>query len=210
MLLSKRDANPPVFTFYFEVTSTPPTTVTCSINNNTFNITEKDLNHVPEITADPIRVGVTVTIRRREAGEYSCTIRTDISVSPAPFNTTATTPGINISGKILFFYVIMLLLQILVTNTPSNVTYTKTGQTSILLVWSLPNSNTSTVIGYEVFLYISNRTRVSIETNTTELNITSLQLNESYYIIFVVAYGGDLPSDHSSAIVISQGKQCHY
>ena len=106
----------------------------------------------------------------------------------------------------------MSLLQILVTNTPSNVTYTKTGQTSILLVWSLPNSNTSIVIGYEVFLYISNGTRVSTETNTTELNITSLQLNESYYIIFVVAYGGDLPSDHSSAIVISQlqGKQCHY
>ena len=98
-LLSTKDTNPPVFTLYFNVTNTPPTTVTCSVNNNTFNITEKDLNRVPEITVDPIRIGVTVTIKRREAGEYTCTIRTDISVSPASFLTTATTPGISISGK---------------------------------------------------------------------------------------------------------------
>ena len=99
-LLSTRDTNPPVFTLYFNVTNTPPTTVTCSVNENTFNITEEDLNRVPEMTADPIRVGVTVTIRRREAGKYYCIIRTDISVSPAPFHTTAITPGINISGKL--------------------------------------------------------------------------------------------------------------
>ena len=85
-------------------------------------------------------------------------------------------------------------------------TYIKTGLTSVLLIWSPPPSNHSAVIGYEVFLDISNGTRVSTETNTTELNITSLQLNENYYITFVVAYGGDLPSDHSNAIVIHQGK----
>ena len=99
-LLTTRDANPPVFTLYFNVTNTPPTTVTCSVNDNTFNITEEDLNRVPLISTDPITVGVTVTIRRREAGEYTCTVRTDISVSPAPFHTTAITPGINISGKL--------------------------------------------------------------------------------------------------------------
>ena len=99
-LLSTRDANPPVFTLYFNVTDMPPTTVTCSVNGNAFVITEEDLNRVSEMTADPIRVGVTVTIRMREAGEYTCTIRTDISVSPAPFHTTATISGINISGKL--------------------------------------------------------------------------------------------------------------
>ena len=98
--MSTRDTNPPVFTLYFNVTNTPPTTVTCSVNDNTFVITEEDLNCVPAMTADPIRVGVTVTIRRREAGEYTCTIRTDISVSHTPFQTIATTPGINISGKL--------------------------------------------------------------------------------------------------------------
>ena len=41
-----------------------------------------------------------------------------------------------------------------------------------------------------------------METNTTELNITSFQLNKNDYIIFVVAYGGDIPSDCSNAINI--------
>ena len=96
-LLSTRDANPPVFTIYFEVTNTPPTTVTCSVNDNLFNITEDDLYRVPEIFTDPIRVAVTVTIRRREAGEYTCILRTESSIKSFP---TATTPGINISGKL--------------------------------------------------------------------------------------------------------------
>ena len=96
-LLSTRNANPPVFTLYFDITNTPPTTVTCSVNGNTFNITEKDLNRVPEVTANPIIVEVTVTIRRREAGEYNCTVSTDSSIKSFP---TATTPGINISGKL--------------------------------------------------------------------------------------------------------------
>ena len=85
-----------MFTLYFNVTNTPPTTVTCSVNNNTFNITEKELNRVPEISTDPIRVAVTVTIRRREAGEYTCTVRTVSSIKSFPI---ATTSGINISGK---------------------------------------------------------------------------------------------------------------
>ena len=105
----------------------------------------------------------------------------------------------------------MLLLQFLVTNTPTNVTYTKTDLTSVLLTWSPPINNIPAVIGYEVFLDISNGTRVSMETNTTELNITSLQPDVNY-TAFVVAYGGYLPSDHSSAIIIPQlqGKQCYY
>ena len=100
----------------------------------------------------------------------------------------------------------MLSLQSLVTDTPTNLTYIRTSLMSALLTWSPPINNIPAVIGYEVFLDISNGTRVSMETNTTELNITSLRLNENYYIIFVVAYGGDIPSDHSNAIVIHQGK----
>ena len=95
-LLSTRDVNPPVFTLYFNVTNTPPTTVTCSVNNNTFNITEEDLNRVPEIFTNPIKVAVITTIRKRVAGEYTCTVRTDSSIKSFP---TANTPGINISGK---------------------------------------------------------------------------------------------------------------
>ena len=108
-LLSTRDTNPPVFTLYFNVTSTPPTTVTCSVNGNIFNITEKELNRVPETSTDPIGVAVTVTIRRREAGEYTCTVSTGSSIKSFP---TATTPGINISGKILIYVIYNVVITI--------------------------------------------------------------------------------------------------
>ena len=54
-----------------------------------------------------------------------------------------------------------------------------------------------------MFLDISNSTRVSMDTTTTELNITFLQPDVNY-TAFVVAYGGNLPSDHSSTIIIPQ------
>ena len=49
------------------------------------------------MSTDPIRVEVIATIRKREAGEYTCTVRTDSSIKSFP---TATTPGINVSGKL--------------------------------------------------------------------------------------------------------------
>ena len=105
----------------------------------------------------------------------------------------------------------MLSLQSLVTDTPTNLTYIRTGLTSALLTWSPPINNTPPVIGYEVFLDIFNGTRVSMETNTTELNLNFLRPDVNY-TAFVVAYGGDLPSEYSSAIIMPQlqGKYCYY
>ena len=54
-----------------------------------------------------------------------------------------------------------------------------------------------------MFLDLPNGTRVSIETNTTEINVTSLQPDVNY-TAFVVAYGGDIPSEHSSTIILPQ------
>ena len=96
-------------------------------------------------------------------------------------------------------------MSFLVTDTPSNLSYNRTSLTSVLFTWSPPTSNTPTVVGYEVFLDLPNGTRVGIETNTTELTLITLQLDNNYST-FVVAYGGDLPSDHSNIAVISQGK----
>ena len=89
-----------MFNLDFEVTTTPPTTVTCSVNGNSFNITE-DLYRETVTSTDPIRIAVIVTIRKREAGEYTCTVRTDSSIKSFP---TSTTPGINVSGKLQHQY----------------------------------------------------------------------------------------------------------
>ena len=103
----------------------------------------------------------------------------------------------------------MLSLQSLVTDTPTNLTYIRTGLTSVLLTWSPPINNTPVVIGYEVFLDISNDTRVSMETNTTELNITSLQPDVNYTAL-VVAYGGDLSSEHINTAISQGNLTCYF
>ena len=101
----------------------------------------------------------------------------------------------------------MLSLKFLVTNTPTNLAYIRTGLTSALLSWSPTIINTPTVIGYEVFLDLSNGTRVNMDTNTTELNITFLQPDVNY-TAFVVAYGGDLPSEHINTTIAQGNLTC--
>ena len=60
-----------------------------------------------------------------------------------------------------------------------------------------------------MFLDLSNGTRVSMETNTTELNITSLQPDVNY-TAFVVAYGGDLPSEHINTVISQGNLTCYF
>ena len=103
----------------------------------------------------------------------------------------------------------MLSLQSLVTDAPTNLTYIRTDLNLILLIWS-PSINTiPAVIGYEVFLDISNGTRISMETNTTELNITSLQPDVNYTAL-VVAYGGDLPSERINTAISQGNLTCYF
>ena len=101
-LLSTSDANPPVFSLSFTVTDRPPTTVTCSVNGNTFTISDNDLIRIVEDAMDPINVTVTVIVRMRVAGMYYCTIsneRTDLTFSGITDIPPTTTPVRNITGN---------------------------------------------------------------------------------------------------------------
>ena len=72
-LISTRDANPPVFTFTFNVSGGPPTDITCTDGSNPFTIASGDLSHV--IMNGPGSVTqVTVTVRMRQTGTYQCTV----------------------------------------------------------------------------------------------------------------------------------------
>ena len=73
-----------------------------------------------------------------------------------------------------------------------------------MVTWSPPVSNDTVVLGYEVFYDLPNGTRISEETNGTIFLFSSLDLKSSYPV-FVVAYGGDLPSDRSIQ-TIQQGR----
>ena len=99
----------------------------------------------------------------------------------------------------------MVVLLCSVAGTPTAVTISKTGYTSVMVSWTAPSPAPA---GYEVFYQTT--AEVSSQhsggsTNNTELMLTELTLGETYSI-FVVAFGAEgdpiLPSGHSDKISV--------
>ena len=86
-------------------------------------------------------------------------------------------------------------------------TITRTGLYQATLSWFPPTSNDPVIHGYEVFYDLPNGTRFSteVEENTTTLTLVNIS-PELSYSTFVVAYGGDLPSEASNVNNISKGE----
>lgn len=97
-----------------------------------------------------------------------------------------------------------------VTGTPLNVAVTKETATSARVSWSTPASNSPPVAGYEVFYQTeTNVTTSGGETSASQLSLVLTELDSTTsYSVFVVAFGGDLPSARSSIVIIPlSGKQ---
>ena len=73
-----------------------------------------------------------------------------------------------------------------------------------IVTWSLPVSNNPVALGYEVFYDLPSGARESIEVNGTLITLSTLDPVSSYPV-FVVAYGGDLPSSRSNNETLQQG-----
>ena len=71
----------------------------------------------------------------------------------------------------------------------------RTGLYQAMITWSPPINNDPVILGYEVFYDLPYGARLSEETNGTIFLFSSLD-SEFSYPVLVVAYGGDLPSDH--------------
>ena len=81
LLISTRDANPPVFTLTFNVSDGPPTNVTCA---NPLSINSGDISRVV-VNGTGSVTQVTVTMRMRQAGTYHCHVsNTRVSYGPSP------------------------------------------------------------------------------------------------------------------------------
>ncbi len=75
LVSTTRDTDPPVFTLCFNVTTLPPSTVTCTVNGTMIDIPDEDIDRsVTEAQYPDTSVLVTVTIRSRQSGSYQCTI----------------------------------------------------------------------------------------------------------------------------------------
>ena len=97
---------------------------------------------------------------------------------------------------------------LLVTDTPINFTATRTGLLTANTSWTAPASNIPPVEGYEVFY----ESEFGVPTSGGNTNIPQASLILSSlkpdvsYTAFVVAFGGDLPSNHSNTAEIPAGK----
>ena len=111
---------------------------------------------------------------------------------------------------ILVFFFLLLLFLHSVVGTPTGVTATRTGYTSVSVSWTAPSTGTPPV-GYEVFYQLTGGGSIVSGGNTsnTELTLTGLTLGN--YSIFVVGYGAKghpvLPSARSVIHNITIGKQ---
>ena len=97
---------------------------------------------------------------------------------------------------------------LLVTGTPMNFVATRIGLQTAFTSWTAPTSNNTPVEGYEVF-YQSETGNETSGGNTTapQVNLTLNSLEpDVIYTAFVVAFGGDLPSNRSNTATIPPGR----
>ena len=203
LVSSSRDTDPPVFTLSFNVTNVPPQTVKCFVDN-TVMVDIEYLDRQVIIAEDAVRVLVTVTINSRQNGSYHCVVNASSAGSMV-----TSTDSLDITGlfnrctlhesELLFFFLII------VTGIPTNLIVSRPGFQQAIISWSPPVSNDPIVQGYEVFYDSPNGTRLSIAVGDNTMTTIKNLDPELNYTVFVVAYGGDLPSAASDKSNISEG-----
>ena len=97
-----RDTDPPDFILSINVSVTPPTYVTCQVSSTPVDVAVLSREviageYLPPSTASPV-TNVNVTLRTRQAGNYTCTVSV---FRASKYNLSdATTAPIVISGRI--------------------------------------------------------------------------------------------------------------
>ena len=100
---------------------------------------------------------------------------------------------------------------LLVTDTPRNFTATRAGLRTAFTSWTAPASNLPSVAHYEVFYGSEYDVRTSGGKTTgpqVSLILDSLEPDITY-TAYVVAFGGDLPSNASNTAIILSSKTLH-
>ena len=172
-----------MFSLSFNVTDSSPTSVSCSVNDNHFNVSENDIIRTIESSEDPISVQVSVLIRMRVPGVYQCTVIAD-RVTQDDLVSDAVMSG-NITGETGLIF--NFLLFVVVALAPSSLTYTRHGLNLIELNWMGTAGQ-----GYELFISRDDDVIDSYSTNDSNLYYEASPNVE--YSVSVVAVGEYLPS----------------
>ena len=173
-----------MFSLSFNVTNASPTSVSCSVNDNHFNVSENDIIRTIESSEDPISVQVSVLIRMRVPGVYQCTVIAD-RVTQDDLVSDAVMSG-NITGEtgLVFDF----LLFFVVAPAPSSLTYTRHGLNLIELNWM-------GTAGQDYELFISRDDDVIDSYSTNDSNLYYEASPNVEYSASVVAVGEYLPSE---------------
>ena len=201
------NADPPIFTLAFNVTSSPPTSVHCTVNG-----ASTDLKHLSRSIADGINnvTSVTVTLNTRDAGIYECTVSNARVNNIDAFNSSV---QINMTGRAAQpqLSTTIIPLSIAVAGTPSNFRATNFQYTSANLSWA-PVLDAA---GYEVFYYENGGQGLLMSAgNTTDTTLVVGPFNlMTHYSFFVVAFQDGiytLPSAASNEDSIEFSKLAKY
>ena len=153
-----RYTNPPELILSFDVRVAPPTYVTCQVGSTPVDVADLSREvtageYLPPSTASPV-TNVTVTLRTRQAGNYTCTVSVfrasgsnlpDATTSISISGRTTVALSVNDEEKINTF------VFLTVTDTPTGFKSVRTGEYTVKLSWTTPASNTPPVAGYEMF-----------------------------------------------------------
>ena len=225
-ILSSRDSVPNiVFTMTFDITFGPPSHVYCvysrkeettkipffDVRDDITQLSRKIIRsyYGSDSQPDMTRVSVKVDQPIKEKRTYECEVTVEGIVNIAVSGILALDKkgngltSVTITGKRLIAILLVLVLLLSVAGTPTNVTASRTGYTSVLVSWTAPSPPPA---GYEVFYQTSDDTRLSGgNTSNTELTLTGLTLEKTYYIL-VVGFGEEgapvFPSSLSNTTMI--------
>lgn len=117
VLISTRDADPPVFTLTFTSSFGPPTVVTCTLNNMALDMSlytvSREVTRPQYTSSEPDMTRVTVTMRTRQSGSYRCSVtvmgRNDASPQQVvTLGNTVNTTTADITGKNIKYTTVLL------------------------------------------------------------------------------------------------------
>ena len=180
------------YNLFFNISSGPPSNVTCTIlRNNTTRVIPDD--QIVVETFDYEFMGqefdlsiVTVKMSGRITGEVVCTVSI-ILLDKGNLETRTNTSSVNLNGNLSCYHLCLISVCYIVTETPVETNATRTDKPmDNIIYWSLPTLGPANLI-YEVFYNSSENSSLIMagRNETPSINLPNLDLQIEYGILVI-------------------------